>query len=76
MYCQEIETNLDEINSVREQLQDSELRSKKELQEVKIELSQSTELRNQLRDYKEKLEKELTFKNELVKTMKEVLRNL
>ena len=67
-----METQLDEINSVRERLEDGELRLKKELQEVKLELTQTAETRDQLRADKEQLERELASKTELVKSQEEV----
>ena len=67
-----MESQLDEINSVRELLQDSEVNLKKELQEVKMELGQLRESREQLMADKESLQNELATKNELVKTHEEV----
>ena len=67
-----MESQLDEINSIRELLQDSEVNLKKELQEVKMELGQLRESREQLMADKESLQNELATKNELVKTHEEV----
>ena len=69
---QDVETQLDEINSVREKLQDSEVNLKKELHDVKSELSQVRDERDRLRSDRERIEKELAVKSEQITKQEKV----
>ena len=67
-----MESQLDEINSVRAKLQDSEVNLKKELHDARSELTQVRDSRDQLKNDRERIDEELALKNKQIKTQEEV----